>query len=194
MVSSRTVRTVSRVRFSLARPRSCPSASPFACAHRLRAVPPVCLSLSPPPCHFVPSAPPRVVPPALYHLAPAHYAPSLRRHVPRAAVARRLDPRHALSRAVVRPRRGLVPRGALLRPTMPSRSPCDPLVQRDIASLRSCTTPHHLDPRRVACRPLMPSRTPLRHAARCGTVLRRAAPSRPLPRSPSLPVAPSDAL
>ncbi|KAA1479031.1 hypothetical protein DENSPDRAFT_886362 [Dentipellis sp. KUC8613] len=139
-VSSWAVCTVSRVRFSLVRPRSCPSASPFACARCLRAVPLVRLSLSHRPCRFTPSALPRVMPPVLSHLAPAQYAPSL-------------DPRHALSRTVARPRRDLVPRGILLGPlaTLSCR-----------ATLPRCArVPHHVVwtpavPRTALSQPLAP--------------------------------------
>ncbi|KAA1478827.1 hypothetical protein DENSPDRAFT_886192 [Dentipellis sp. KUC8613] len=178
MVSSRTVRTISRVRFSLARPCSCPSASPFACAHLLRAVPLARLSLSPHPCRFVPPAPPRVVLPALSHLAPAHYVPSLRRHAPCAAVARCLDPRHALSRAVARrgapspwsgaPWRSITPRYAL---SVPMATPsCR-------ATLPRCAcAPHH-----VVWTPAMPraaSRAISHPVVPCCALWHRVAPRR----------------
>ncbi|KAA1480078.1 hypothetical protein DENSPDRAFT_887349 [Dentipellis sp. KUC8613] len=66
---------------------------------------------------FAPSALPRVVPPALSHLAPA---PSL--------CAITLPSRILCSRRAPfqPPSHRLAPRGAVLRPTMPSRAPGDP--------------------------------------------------------------------
>ncbi|KAA1478834.1 hypothetical protein DENSPDRAFT_886199 [Dentipellis sp. KUC8613] len=101
--------------------------------------------------------------------------------------------RSASSPSRLRPCPRLVP-PAPLRPATPSRPPGDPLVPRNVTSLRSCATLRRLDPRRAACRLVVPPcRAPLRHVARRGAVLHRAAPSRLPPRSSSLPVAPSRA-
>ncbi|KAA1470358.1 hypothetical protein DENSPDRAFT_685137 [Dentipellis sp. KUC8613] len=110
------------------------------------------------PFHIVRSAPPRVVPPALSHLAPTPsvcVTPPSR--VPRSCRALSGPPLHPLA-----------PRGAVLRPALLSRLPGNPLVCRLTVLMRRAT------PSEPACSCLPPCHVLLHPIVLYGAVVARS--------------------